>query len=201
MPKQRRKSRRKSTKRKSTRNKRSQVKRQHGGGTTAIPNKTYYWQFSIDPDVAQEHNLDINEITTFIESVLSDYRGWKSHGYNIVNLPTIATALVPQKDVLKIRMSSDATVHKNCDFGFLSCADMSINVIYLNVDRWLYGSPHTELPLDQYRVYLVSHEVGHLLGKGHKHFSKSSESPCYVMNQQTIANGRCKGNIFPLYNE
>ncbi len=65
--------------------------------------------------------------------------------------------------------------------------------MYLNANRWFNGSAESKLRLDDYRQYMVSHEIGHILGHDHEY------CPCVgckapVMMQQTIGIGKCKPN-------
>lgn len=65
--------------------------------------------------------------------------------------------------------------------------------MYLNADRWFRGSKASKLTLDNYRQYMVSHEIGHILGFDHK------KCPCEgckapIMMQQTLGIGKCIPN-------
>ena len=66
--------------------------------------------------------------------------------------------------------------------------------MYLNYDRWINGSPASKLDLEDYRQYMVSHEIGHILGKGHKKCPcKGCHAP--IMMQQTLGIEQCIPNI------
>ena len=77
--------------------------------------------------------------------------------------------------------------------GTLSCSvgDKAIITAY----RWTLATP--EFPdLGVYRQYVVNHEVGHVLGKGHERCSGAGRlAP--VMQQQTIKVAPCKPNAWP----
>ena len=63
--------------------------------------------------------------------------------------------------------------------------------MYLNSERWFKGSAKSKLTLDNYRQYMVSHEIGHILG--HQHVKcKGHLAP--VMMQQTLGIGNCSPN-------
>lgn len=160
-----------------------------------------FWFLTIDDDV--KHEVDYEETVQFIDEVLQHPNGWKGHGY-MFELISPEEGMLARKSrrnykyVLHLRISTAKTVEKECKFGGLSCANLKDNVIYFNRDRWLYGSKESGLSLPAYRVYVVCHEVGHLLDRGHKKCSASGEEKCPVMYQQTISKGCCKPNVWPL---
>lgn len=95
-----------------------------------------------------------------------------------------------------IHMSTPETISKMGD-RTLSCAELGGRVIHLNVYRWLYGSPASKLPLFLYRQYMVSHELGHILG--YEHVETPASGPAPIMIQQTKGIGNCTPNamVFP----
>ena len=159
-----------------------------------------FWFLTVDPDV---HDIDEDEATLWVEEILQDERGWKRFGYQFINIDTdegLYLRSLPgmKKYVFHLRMSTPTTIKSECKFDGLSCADMGQNVIFFNRDRWLYGSKESGLPLDEYRYQLCSHEIGHLLGRGHHKCSKNHHDKCPVMYQQTISKGCCSPNPWPL---
>ncbi|CAN5484272.1 hypothetical protein BH09ACT12_BH09ACT12_23930 [soil metagenome] len=67
----------------------------------------------------------------------------------------------------------------------------------LNAWRWLNGADAYEGNLNDYRRYLVNHEVGHALGKAHVG-CPGSGLPAPVMMQQTKGLGECSANPWPV---
>ena len=65
----------------------------------------------------------------------------------------------------------------------------------LNVRRWDHGAADFS-DLGTYRTYLVNHEVGHGLGRGHVG-CPASGAPAPVMMQQTKSTGACVPNGWP----
>lgn len=124
--------------------------------------KTYHisrGQLSPDDPHALRHARHL------IHAVLNDARGWNSKGYYFKesDTPTNAdihmTFATPKK--LKRRFS-----------GSISDADrLSICVgrstIYFNISNWNFGAKSSYKNIDDYRTYLINHEVGHCLGYDH----------------------------------
>jgi len=163
-----------------------------------------FWFLTIDDDVIDEDIPGINreEISDFIEDVLLHPMGWLSHGYTFIQCTPeeglrVRSNHKNKKFVLHLRMSRPETIKKQCNFGGLSCADLAQNIVYFNLDRWLHGSIESSLSLPAYRVYVVCHEVGHLLNRRHNKCGKK-DGACPVMYQQTISKGCCKPNPWPL---
>ena len=125
-----------------------------------------------------------------IENVLSDQRGLIRLGYHFeytTTSPHITINFVP-----------DTTVTRICSFKGLSCADLSNNHIYINIKRWQRGASASKLSLDDYRTYLLQHEILHLLGRDHVQCGRPG-TKVPVMVQQTLGIGQCKPNPWPLY--
>jgi hypothetical protein len=79
--------------------------------------------------------------------------------------------------------------------GIFSCAQGGRAV--LNADRWLRGAAAYGNDLRRYRIYMVNHEVGHLLGRGHASCpAAGARAP--VMMQQTKGVAPCRPNAWPL---
>jgi hypothetical protein len=171
---------------------------------SADPNFPRFWFLTIDADV-QETVGSVTDIANLIQDVLSHPKGWASRGYRFEQVSAeegLITRFISsfKKYVSHIRMSSSETIKNTCKFHDeeLSCADLSNNVIFINSNRWNHGSVESGLSLEAYRVYLVNHEFGHLLNRGHSGCSSNYRDLCPVMYQQTISNRCCKPNSWPL---
>jgi len=81
---------------------------------------------------------------------------------------------------------------EGCRDDHLSCAILGGDQIWLNHDRWTRGSTASKLPLDEYRQYMVTHEMGHSLG--YEHAKCPGQGPAPVMMQQTLGIGACSPN-------
>lgn len=138
-------------------------------------------------------NLQINKESCIqkIISVLNDPRGWKNKGFYFNYKLSI-----DNPDFI-IFFTSSKWIANFCNLPGLSCTDLRYNEIYINVDNWRNGSIHSQLNLNNYKTYLINHEVGHILGKKHiKCPSPNSKVP--VMTQQTLGIGECIPNPWPL---
>ena len=129
-----------------------------------------------------------------IHELLDSPRGWAgTHG--------IAFELVNEADQadLVIHLASPQTVDLACaalnTAGLWSCR-LGPD-IYLNVDRWFYATPTwADQSIDDYRSYLINHEVGHYIGFGHVG-CPAVGAPSPVMQQQSIDLNGCLPNAWP----
>lgn len=142
----------------------------------------------IDDDVKKKYFIRFPTLTTFAILVyLNDPHGWASKGYSFEE--------VHKNEDILIHLASPRTVVKKCGLpADLSCAEMNGRHVYLNADRWFHGSIRSKLGIEDYRQYMVSHEIGHTLGFDH------IKCPCIgckapIMMQQTKGIGKCVPNI------
>ena len=149
--------------------------------------KHYKFRIVVDEDVIQKYSIrDPSQIIMLVTIYLNDPDGWNSKGYSFepVNV---------NEDVL-IRLSTPTTIDKYCGLTKnLSCAELGGKNMYLNAYRWFHGASESKLALEDYRQYMVSHEIGHILGFNHK------KCPCPnckapIMMQQTLGIGKCIPN-------
>lgn len=131
--------------------------------------KTLRYKVLIDKDIKRS----LKNFKNDVDKILSHPKSW--------NVKFIQDDI---KYDFKIILTPARKITKVCKFSGLSCADMWNNVIYINNYRWIKGSKASKLPLNQYRIYLINHEVGHILGFGHSKPKKGKKVP--VMNQHTL---------------
>lgn len=147
----------------------------------------YKIRVSIDEDVKQKYSIRMPaQIEFYIAAYLNDPDGWSTKGY-------FFEPVTSNEDVL-IRLVTPSTIEAHCGVpSNLSCAELNGRHVYLNAERWIHGSKLSKLSLEHYRQYLVSHEIGHILGFDHE------KCPCVgckapVMMQQTLGIGKCIPN-------
>ena len=143
-------------------------------------------------EVEEGAGVAIEGFTAEVERILSDPRGWTAaDGVSLQRLPG------PEAE-MTITLATPATVDLLCypldTDGDVSCAQEGRAII--NVLRWQEGAGPSQLPLGPYREYLISHEVGHVLGHHHVPCPGPGElAP--VMLQQTLGIAPCAPNPWP----
>jgi hypothetical protein len=138
----------------------------------------------VDEDVEKKYSIRFPaQIEFYVTAYLNDPNGW-GHFFEPVSM---------NEDVL-IRLASPATIEKKCGVpSTLSCAELGGNHMYLNADRWFHGSKASKLSLENYRQYMVSHEIGHILGFEHE-LCPCPGCKAPIMMQQTLGIGKCIPN-------
>ena len=148
------------------------------------------YHIEIDEDVLKKwkiYNAGERQIEFYIMAYLNSPDGWSQDGY------TFEPAAKSSARVW-IRLSTSKTIEQLCGLSpMLSCAELGGKHIYLCAERWFSGSPKSGLDIENYRQYMVSHEMGHILGKQHvKCPGKGHKAP--IMVQQTLGIGECIPN-------
>ena len=135
---------------------------------------------------------DPDDVARQVHEILNDKRGWT--GYKGSSFAVVSD---PAKADFVVHLASPPTTTTMCaplkTGGKRSCA-AGRNIV-LNSDRWQLMTP-TYDDLAEYRAYMVNHEVGHFLGRGHVACPKPG-SPAPVMLQQSISLGGCRPNAWP----
>ena len=148
------------------------------------------YSLSVESDLP----IDIDCLENFISSILNDNRGWKTvigKEFQIVNYYDAD---------FHIFLANPNTVDEMCfplqTNGIYSCRNGN-QVIY-NYFRWLAGAKDFGTDIATYRLYLINHEVGHLLGWGHTNCpSQNALAP--LMMQQSKSTDGCIPNGWPIY--
>jgi hypothetical protein len=130
-----------------------------------------------------------------VRRVLCDRRSWIASGrvrfvYDARG-PYVITLRTREATEQRCRFLTGLSVNEH-----YSCASAWAREAVLNADRWLYGSPTWPGAVEQYRALLVNHEIGHVLGQGHRGCSGAGPAP--VMMQQSKGMGGCRANEWPL---
>jgi hypothetical protein len=129
-------------------------------------------------------------VAAMVDATLADKRSWGAAGYTFRR--------VASGGDLRILLSTPGTTDLLCapldTGGEVSCRNE--NLVVLNAKRWVLGAASYGLDLVNYRHYLVNHEVGHFLGRGHVGCPGPGRvAP--VMLQQTISLEGCRKNPWP----
>ena len=135
--------------------------------------------------------LDGAAVAAQVQRTLTDPRGWQP-------IEHVAFVRTPGPASFELILASPAMVDRLCypldTIGELSCRNG--NRVILNAKRWVDAVPWYRGHLDDYRAYLVNHEVGHRLGHGHK-TCPAPGAPAPVMVQQSKSLYGCAPNSWP----
>lgn len=151
------------------------------------PGRTLTYRLEIEDGLP----VDRAAIAEQVHRVLTDPRGWQP-------IEGVAFARTDGGAEVRLVIASPALVDRLCypldTGGWLSCRNG--DRVILNALRWATGVPAYAGHLDEYRAYLVNHEVGHVLGHSHVP-CPSTGAPAPVMMQQTKGIGACRRNPWP----
>ena len=135
--------------------------------------------------------LDGAAVAAQVQRTLTDPRGWQP-------IEHVAFVRTPGPASFELILASPTMVDRLCSpldtVGELSCRNG--NRVILNAKRWVDAVPWYRGHLDDYRAYLVNHEVGHRLGHGHKS-CPAPGAPAPVMVQQSKSLYGCAPNPWP----
>jgi len=135
--------------------------------------------------------LDGAAVAAQVQRTLTDPRGWQP-------IEHVAFVRTPAPASFELILASPAMVDRLCypldTIGELSCRNG--NRVILNAKRWVDAVPWYRGHLDDYRAYLVNHEVGHRLGHGHEG-CPAPGAPAPVMVQQSKSLYGCAPNSWP----
>lgn len=112
--------------------------------------------------------VSLAEFRNFVNSVLNDDRGWKKYGF-------IFNEVDNGYNNLYIELSPLDKMQTVCKTRTMSCYDPSSHSVYINYKNWMGQSPISlenppGMSLEEYRIYVINHEVGHGLGLLHPMF-------------------------------
>ncbi|GAB3579066.1 DUF3152 domain-containing protein [Calidifontibacter terrae] len=145
---------------------------------------------------------DGKSLAAAAQRTLVDPRGWQTQLPVHFARLTATQVKAGQKPDVIVTFASPDTVDKLCapaqTNGEVSCANNGRAV--LNYLRWQRGVPYYPNDLVDYREYMVNHEVGHLLGFGHR-TCPGPGKPAPVMLQQTLGLQGCTRDPWPHHDD
>lgn len=150
--------------------------------------------------VAIENGLRVRivDFPETVRAILTARLGWESVDpvHFVALSPTQATA--GARPDIQVILASPALVDRLC-YPLQTHGEVSCQVggkVVLNARRWWAGASTYGDDLASYRTYLVNHEIGHALGRGHAPCSgEGGIAP--VMLQQTIGLDGCERYPYP----
>jgi hypothetical protein len=149
--------------------------------------------------VELEDGIDVDGagFAAAVASTLGDPRSWGNGGQMSFQRVGAAEAAAGQFD-FKVSLVSPGHMETYCPGvgtgGYTSCRYGDRAVI--NLARWATAVPDYQGDVTTYRLYVVNHEVGHVLGHGHEPCpGQGQQAP--VMQQQTLGLEGCTKNAWP----
>jgi hypothetical protein len=150
-------------------------------GTTAQVGHGRVRTYSVEVEQGVVPPQAQNAFGAAVDEALADPRGWTASGDIAFRRVDVA-----EPDV-RIRLTATETARANCGFALpydTSCyAD---GAVYVSAARWFRGAQSFAGDLEGYRRYLINHEIGHFLGRGHEP-CPADGAPAPVMMQQTLS--------------
>lgn len=143
-------------------------------------------------EVEEGTGQDAAAFARAVERTLADPRSWGARKQ--LSFQRVDSGPVDFRVVLASPERTDLLCAPLNTVGQYSCHQGERAVI--NLRRWLLGSPWYGTDLAAYRDYVVNHEVGHALGRGHQRCPGAGRvAP--VMLPQTEGLDGCRPNPWP----
>jgi len=160
--------------------------------TQCDPAASHQVTYSIEIQDPEIKDVQFSFAMSVLET-LTDSEGWGRSG--------ISFCPVFENPDVNIVLAMPNTVDALCDpihtVGEVSCAIHGNAVI--NYKRWMQGTDAWE-DLEDYRRYVINHEVGHVMGMIHRHnCTKAGHAP--LMMQQSRNKLKCETNSYPTSHE
>ncbi|MDR1799998.1 MAG: DUF3152 domain-containing protein [Bifidobacteriaceae bacterium] len=149
-------------------------------------------------DARGEVTTPLAEFEAEVAQILADPLGWESMGL------VFAEVTDPAQADITIWLTEPAKVPS---FSGICSSNLSCSIgsnIIVNEQRWLEGAlpgAMDEVPLDQYRIMVVNHEVGHWLGHHQHSACPGAGQLAPLMMQQSKGLDGCLFNPYPLPEE
>ncbi|TDW89508.1 uncharacterized protein DUF3152 [Kribbella pratensis] len=138
--------------------------------------------------------IDRGGFARFVRATYGGAQGWASHG--LWRFQQVGPGTIPDFTLLLVTPQTRDLLcgardrYTSCRIG---------NRVVLNVARWAHGVRNYAAALTTYRQYMVNHETGHRLGRGHE-LCPGPGQPAPVMQQQTLGLHGCTAYAWPYLN-
>lgn len=139
----------------------------HHNSPASIHKRVRVWA-EVDPHLSYPNKIFRSEVNKYVH----DPAGWMAKGVEFVfthDHPNVTFILTPDRP----------------DLYGLSLSHPGHGYVEINATNWIEGVERTRLSRDGYRQYLISHEMGHMLGHEHSNPHPHGQ-PVPVMHQQTL---------------
>jgi hypothetical protein len=139
--------------------------------------------------------IDRAGFARFVRATFGGAQGWASHG--LWRFQQVGPGTSPDFTLLLVTPETRDLICGAAPDRYTSCRIG--NRVVLNVARWAHGVPNYGASLTTYRQYMVNHETGHRLGRGHE-LCPGPGQPAPVMQQQTLGLHGCTAYAWPYVN-
>lgn len=126
----------------------------------------YQVVISVQDEPGYNETIGMNFIQTVVD-VLNSPKGWKKYNFIL----TKTDGFMQNADFI-IELAPASKVKSICSTDTLSCWSPSHSKVLINYENWMGRSVISQetppgLTLEEYRIYVINHEVGHALGMRH----------------------------------
>jgi hypothetical protein len=136
--------------------------------------------------------IDKAAFARFVRATYGAPEGWASHG--LWRFQQVGPGTSPDFKLLLVTPQTRDVICGAAPDRYTSCRIG--DKVVLNVARWVHAVPGYGAPLTTYRQYMVNHETGHRLGRGHE-LCPGPGQPAPVMQQQTLGLHGCTAYAWP----
>ncbi|WP_327638734.1 DUF3152 domain-containing protein [Kribbella sp. NBC_00482] len=136
--------------------------------------------------------IDRGGFARFVRATYGGAQGWASHG--LWRFQQVGPGTSPDFTLMLVTPETRDLICGAAPDRYTSCRIG--NRVVLNVARWARGVPNYAASLTTYRQYMVNHETGHRLGRGHE-LCPGPGQPAPVMQQQTLGLHGCTAYAWP----
>lgn len=159
-------------------------------GDTGVVGVGRTYRYTVEVETAT--GVDVDDFAEDVHAILGDRRGWVTA--DLVSFQRVGAGPADFTVRLATPRSTDLLCLPLDTHGDVSCGHNAMAVI--NLTRWEEGAAASKLDLADYRAYLITHEVGHLIGHHHEACPGPGQRATTMM-QQTYTIGDCTPNPWP----
>ena len=136
--------------------------------------------------------IDRAAFAQFVRTTYGASQGWASHG--LWRFRQVGSGQDPDFTLMLVTPQTRDTICGAAPDRYTSCR-IGDRVV-LNIARWVHGVPSHGASLTTYQQYMINHETGHRLGRGHE-LCPGPGQPAPAMQQQTLGLHGCTPYAWP----
>ena len=138
--------------------------------------------------------IDRAALAQFVRETYGAPQGWAAQG--LWRFQQVGPRQNPDFKLMLVTPATRDAICGSAPDRYTSCRIG--DQVVLNVARWVRGVPNYGASLATYRQYMINHETGHRLGRGHE-LCPGPGQPAPVMQQQTLGLHRCTPYAWPYF--